>query len=181
MTTSVSKIKNITIIGLMAALITICSWISIPTAVPFTMQTFAIFFIIILFGGKRGFLSVLVWLLLGSVGLPVFSGFTGGIGKFTNVTGGYLLGFLLLSLITWGITHLFGTKAPVLITSMLLGLISCYTLGTLWFYMLALHNGNATSVFSIFMSCVFPFILPDIIKLILSITVSKTIKRHLSL
>ena len=180
MTTSVSNIKNITMIGLMAALITICSWISIPTTVPFTMQTFAIFFSISLLGGKRGFLSVLVWLLLGAVGLPVFSGFTGGIGKFMNVTGGYLLGFLLSALLIWKITHFLGTKTPTLIISMTLGMISCYVIGTLWFYMMALHSGNTTSVFAILMSCVIPFILPDIIKILLAITVSKTVKRYIT-
>ena len=112
MTSSVSNIRNITMIGLMAALITICSWISIPITVPFTMQTFAIFFAISLLGGKGGFLSVLDWLLLGAVGLAVFSGFTGGIGKFANVTGGYLVGFLLSALLVWGITHFLGTKSP---------------------------------------------------------------------
>ena len=179
MITSVSNIKNITMIGLMAALITICSWISIPTTVPFTMQTFAVFFAICLLGGKRGFLSVLVWLLLGAMGLPVFSGFTGGIGKFANVTGGYLLGLLLSSLLVWWITHLFGTKLPVLTISMILGLIGCYALGTFWFYALALHSGNTTSVFAILISCVFPFVLPDTIKIFLAISISKTIKKYI--
>ena len=181
MTSSVSNIRNITMIGLMAALITICSWISIPITVPFTMQTFAIFFAISLLGGKGGFLSVLVWLLLGAVGLPVFSGFTGGIGKFANVTGGYLVGFLLPALLVWGITHFLGTKSPILVISMILGLISCYALGTLWFYLLAIHNGNATSIFAILASCVFPFILPDIIKITLAITIAKNMKRYISL
>lgn len=181
MTQSVSKTKDITMIALMAALIAICSWISIPTTVPFTMQTFAVFFAVGLLGGKRGSLSVLVWLLLGAVGLPVFSGFTGGIGKFANVTGGYLVGFLISTLIVWGITHFLGTKTPVLAISMVLGLIACYILGTLWFYILAMQNGSSTSIVAILTPCVFPFVIPDLVKIALAIVLSKTIKRYVQI
>ena len=60
-----------------AALIAVCAWISIPADVPFTLQTFAIFTVCGLLGGKRGTVSVLVYLLLGAVGAPVFAGFRG--------------------------------------------------------------------------------------------------------
>ena len=81
--------------ALFAALIAICSWISIPTAVPFTLQTFAVFLALGVLGGKLGTLSVAVYLLLGAVGLPVFAGFQGGLGALLGATGGYLAGFLL--------------------------------------------------------------------------------------
>ena len=76
--------------ALFAALIAICSWISIPTAVPFTLQTFAVFLALGVLGGKLGTLSVAVYLLLGAVGLPVFAGFQGGLGALLGATGGYL-------------------------------------------------------------------------------------------
>ena len=88
--------------ALFAALIAICSWISIPTAVPFTLQTFAVFLALGVLGGKLGTLSVAVYLLLGAVGLPVFAGFQGGLGALLGATGGYLAGFLLTALTVWG-------------------------------------------------------------------------------
>ena len=69
-------------------MITICSWISIPTLVPFTLQTFAVFLTVGLLGGKRGTMAVLVYVLLGAIGIPVFAEFTGGIGIILNNTGG---------------------------------------------------------------------------------------------
>ena len=75
------KVKSLVHVAVMAALITLCAWITIPTVVPFTLQTFAIFLAVGILGGKLGSLSVLVYLLLGAVGLPVFSGFSGGIGR----------------------------------------------------------------------------------------------------
>ena len=86
--------KDYAIMGLCTALMAICAWITIPAAVPFTMQTFAVFLTAGLLGGKRGTIVVLVYLLLGAVGLPVFSGFAGGLGYMTGVTGGYLVGSL---------------------------------------------------------------------------------------
>ena len=71
-----------------AALITICSWISIPTVVPFTLQTFAVFCVLSILGGKRGTLSILVYILLGTVGIPVFSGFKSGAAVLLGTTGG---------------------------------------------------------------------------------------------
>ena len=78
-----------------AALIAVCAWISIPADVPFTLQTFAIFAVCGLLGGKRGTVSVLVYLLLGAVGAPVFAGFRGGFASLIGTTGGYLVGFIL--------------------------------------------------------------------------------------
>ena len=65
---------DIAMTGLCAALIAICSWISVPAAVPFTMQTFAVFVAVGVLGGRRGTYSVILYLLLGAIGLPVFSG-----------------------------------------------------------------------------------------------------------
>ena len=104
MTSSTStkmKTLDMAYIGLFAVVITICSWISIPTVVPFTLQTFAVFLAVAVLGGKRGTLSVIVYVLLGAVGLPVFSGFKGGIGVLLNTTGGYIIGFIFSALLMW--------------------------------------------------------------------------------
>ena len=101
------KIKDIVLISLFSAIIVICSLITIPSVIPFTLQTFALFTIIGILGTKKAFLSVLLYLLLGAVGLPVFSGFRGGIGHLFGVTGGYLLGFLLTTLISGTLLNIF--------------------------------------------------------------------------
>ena len=98
-------------IAVFAVLIAICSWISIPTTVPFTLQTFAVFLAVGVLGGKRGSLSVLIYILLGQ-------------------TGGYIVGFLFSALLMWLMEALLGKKTWVLGLSMVLGLIVCYAIGT---------------------------------------------------
>ena len=89
-----SKTYDIVYIAVFAVIMAICSWISIPAAVPFTLQTFGVFIAVGILGGKRGTLSVLVFILLGAIGVPVFAGFSGGIGVLAGTTGGYIIGFL---------------------------------------------------------------------------------------
>ena len=79
-------------IALFAVVMAVCAWISIPAAVPFTLQTFGVFLAVGLLGGKRGTLAVLIYLLLGAVGIPVFAGFNGGLGYMLGATGGYIVG-----------------------------------------------------------------------------------------
>ena len=86
-------------VALSAALIAVCAWISVPMAVPFTLQTFAVFTVAGLFGMKRGTLAMTVYLLLAAMGVPVLSGMTGGPDKLVGPTGGYLLGFVFIALI----------------------------------------------------------------------------------
>ena len=106
-------------IGIFAVVIAVCSWISIPAAVPFTLQTFAVFLAVILLGGKRGTMAVLVYILLGAMGIPVFAGFRGGIGVLFNNTGGYIVGFLCSTLIMWAAESLPGRKLYVQAVSMM--------------------------------------------------------------
>ena len=89
-----SKTYDIVYIAVFAVIMAICSWISIPAAVPFTLQTFGVFVAVGVLGGKRGTLSILVFILLGAIGVPVFAGFSGGIGVLAGTTGGYIIGFL---------------------------------------------------------------------------------------
>ena len=117
--------KDIALTALFVAVMAVCSWISIPATVPFTLQTFGVFLSVGLLGGKRGSLAVLVYLLLGAVGLPVFSGFTGGIGHLLGPTGGYIIGFIFSALLMWLAERLFGKSVAVLAVSMIAGLIVC--------------------------------------------------------
>ena len=164
-------------IGLMACLMAICSWISIPTVVPFTLQTMGVFLAVGLLGGKRGTLAILIYILLGAVGLPVFSGFKGGIGALLGTTGGYIVGFLASALVMWGMEKAFGKAKWVLPVSMVLELIACYAIGTVWFMVVYARNTGAVGMMTVLGWCVFPFILPDLLKIGLALFLTKALKR----
>ncbi|MCD7836026.1 MAG: biotin transporter BioY [Lachnospiraceae bacterium] len=172
-TTNKFKTLDIVYIAIFAALIAVCSWISIPMAVPFTLQTFGVFLAVYLLGGKRGTISVLVYILLGAVGLPVFAGFKGGIGALLGSTGGYIIGFLFSALIMWAFEKLFGKKLWVYALSMLLGLIVCYAFGTVWFMVVYARSNDAVSLITVLGWCVFPFIIPDLVKIALALIIGK--------
>jgi len=167
--------RDIVYIGIFAAIIAVCSWISIPFTVPFTLQTFAVFLTVLLLGGRRGSISVLVYILLGAIGLPVFSGFKGGLGALLGTTGGYIIGFIATALIMWAFE-----KAKIInylvttVIGMLLGLAACYAIGTVWF-MYVYNNGTDTpaSISVILGWCVIPFIIPDLVKMALALILSQ--------
>lgn len=184
MTSSTStkmKTLDMAYIGLFAVVIAICSWISIPTVVPFTLQTFAVFLAVAVLGGKRGTLSVIVYVLLGAVGLPVFSGFKGGIGVLLNTTGGYIIGFIFSALLMWAFEKAFGKKAWALILSMILALALCYAFGTIWFMIIYANNVGAVGLSAVLGWCVIPFIIPDLIKIALAFILSSRISRSVTL
>ena len=166
--------------ALFAALIAICSWISIPTAVPFTLQTFAVFLALGVLGGKLGTLSVAVYLLLGAVGLPVFAGFQGGLGALLGTTGGYLAGFLLTALTVWGAERRLGKSAPVFLVSCLLGLALCYLFGSVWFAAVYAASSGPVGLVTVLGWCVFPFVLPDLAKLALAVVLSRRLAAALA-
>lgn len=170
---STKKVRNMTYIALFAVLMAVCSWISIPTTVPFTMQTFAVFLAIGLLGGRRGTLAVLVYLLMGAVGLPVFSNFTGGLGVLLHVTGGYLLGFFLCAAASWFFEAVFGQKKWVLPVSMAVGLIVCYAFGTAWFMVVYARTTSAVGLGTALVLCVCPYIVPDLVKLSLALLLKR--------
>lgn len=163
-------------ISIGAALIAVCSWISIPTAVPFTLQTFAIFLVLLLLGGKRGTAATLIYVLLGAVGAPVFAGFTGGIGILFGSTGGYIWGFLFIGLIYMLFTRVFKESIVIQIAALVLGLAVCYGFGTVWFMHVYIRSSGEVGLLAVLGWCVFPFIVPDLIKLALAVEIAKRIK-----
>lgn len=173
--------KELVLMALMSVIIAVCSWISIPTTVPFTLQTFGVFMAVGLLGGKRGTISVLVYILLGAVGIPVFAGFSGGIGVLFGTTGGYIVGFLLSGLVYWALTAVLGEKLPIMIIAMVLGLAVCYAFGTAWFMFVYAKNTEAVGLMTALGWCVFPFIIPDCIKIALAIVLSKQLKKYVKL
>ena len=171
--------KDIVQIGIFAALIAICSWISIPTAVPFTLQTFGVFMAVEVLGGKRGTIAVLVYLLLGAVGLPVFAGFTGGVGILLGSTGGYIVGFLFAALLMWLLESVLPQSPAVSILAMVAGLLVCYAMGTVWFMVVFTRNNGAVELMTVLGWCVFPFIIPDLIKIALAWLLSRRVRAYI--
>lgn len=162
-------------VGLAVALIAICSWISIPTAIPFTMQTFAVFAVVGILGMYRGTLAILVYILLGAVGVPVFAGFSGGIGVLFRNTGGYIIGFIFMALITGAIIQMFGKKVWIMAAAMVIGLFVLYAFGTVWFIVVYAGNNGAIGAAAALSWCVVPYIVPDLIKIGLAILLTKRV------
>ena len=168
-----STISYLLLAALMAAVCAVCSWISIPlpfTPVPINLGTLAVFLAAGILGWKYGSISVIVFVLLGAAGRPVFHGFTGGMGIITGPTGGYIVGYILAAFLT-GImidTYFKARKSnenkaatyAVLALAMALGLFACYALGTAWF----MHI-SGTDLKAALLMCVVPFLIGDAIKI----------------
>lgn len=164
------KALNFTMAALFAVIICICSMLSIPAAIPFTLQTFAVFFTLFMLGGKYGTLSIAVYILLGITGLPVFHSFTGGIGILLSNTGGYIFGFVFCGIIYLLMTKPINKKPVFKLISAFAGLVVCYIIGTLWFVITASQGaGFGTAL----LTCVVPFIIPDTVKILLAYFISK--------
>ena len=179
MNTTKMKTLDMVYIALFACLMAICAWVSVPAQIPFTLQTMGVFLAVGLLGGKRGTLAVLVYILMGAVGLPVFSGMTGGVGKLLGMTGGYIVGFLASALVMWLMERLLGKKLWVLGLSMVLGLIACYAFGSAWFLVVYARNVGPIGLMTALGWCVFPYIIPDLAKLALAVILSRRVKKFL--
>lgn len=155
--------------ALCAAVTCILAPISVPLAgeVPISLATFAVLLSGILLGGRFGAISQLVYVLLGSVGVPVFAGWTGGIGITLGVTGGYIIGYILMAFVAGLLYHLFGRNASgprkyaAMFVSMVLATAALYILGTVWF----MAQTGMTLAASL-AACVIPFLPGDLIKII---------------
>lgn len=172
--------KEIALIALFVALTAVCAWISIPLPaplVPFTLQTFAVFTALGILGLKNGLTAIIVYCLLGAVGLPVFAGMKGGLGVLLGTTGGYIIGFIFTALSVGIITKKFGRSVPVLVISMVIGLILCYAFGTAWFMVVYTNSKSAVGLATALGWCVTPYIIPDIVKIAVAITIVKAIER----
>lgn len=167
------KSRDMAYIALFAVLMAVCSWICVPTVVPFTMQTFALFLSFCLLGGRRAALSVLVFLLMGAVGLPVFSAFTGGVGHLFNVTGGFLMGFLAGALVMWLLERLLGRRDWTRVLSMLAGLIACYAFGVAWLLLVYARSSGVVGLGAALAIYVAPYVVPDLAKLSLALLLAR--------
>ena len=170
-----SRTRDVALVGLFAALTVVCAWISVPLGpVPVTLQTFAVFLAAALLGSRRGTLAVGVYILLGVVGLPVFSGFKG----LNPLTFGYVLGFLPLSMLTAAAEKLFPGRTLARPLGMGLGLLVCYLVGTVWFYYVMHFRGTEYGFGKILSLCVVPFVVPDLVKLGLACFLAKRLAKY---
>ena len=171
------KLRALIQCALFAALMALGAWITVPFGqIGFTMQTFVLFLTLGLLGGQKGCAACTVYLLLGAVGLPVFHGFQGGAGVLLGPTGGYLAGFLAASAVYGVVTALLGRKLWVKGLAMVLGCLTCYAFGTLWFF-LAYTGGAGLSLGAVLAKCVLPYLLPDTLKLALALALTGKLSR----
>ncbi|MDE6540221.1 MAG: biotin transporter BioY [Ruminococcus sp.] len=168
--------REMVLIAMFSAVMAVCSWISVPTTIPFTFQTFGVFCTMNILGGKKGFFSILVYILLGAVGMPVFSGFSAGISALTSYTGGYIWGFLFLALVYWFAEKIFGRKLIVQVISLIIGMAVCYICGTLWF----MHVTKSTFLYGL-SACVAPYVLFDALKMVCAIGISARVKQYVKI
>lgn len=164
-------------IAMCTALICVTAWITVPSPIPFTLQTFSVLLTCGLIGGKNASAAVLIYILLGAFGLPVFSGFTGGISSLMGATGGFIIGFLAMTLFMW-LCERFIKSTASLAVAMSFSLLICYLFGVLW-YALIYSSNNSASVGAIISSVVLPFVIPDAIKLGLAVMLTKRLKKHI--
>lgn len=165
------KPKNLAYCALFAAFIVVAAQISIPIQpVPLNLASLAVMAAGILLGAKSSIISVAVYILIGCVGLPVFANFRGGVAIIAGPTGGYILGYLLIALIT-GFVCEKTNKLVYAVLSMIFGTVICYVAGTAWFCIL-----TGTSPYSALAVCVTPFLPADLLKIIAAATIFKKIK-----
>ena len=128
-----NKTYALTATALMTAVTCILAPLSVPIGpVPISLTNFVIFLSLYLLNWKKGTLSLLIYLLLGLAGLPVFSGFAGGIAKLAGPTGGYIIGFIPMAIVAGIIIDKFHQRW-IQIVAMIIGTAICYAFGTVWF------------------------------------------------
>ena len=171
------KTKSMVLIGLMTAVMCVVAPISltIPVSpVPISLTGLAVYFTVYVLGMKQGTICYFIYLLTGLVGLPVFSGFTGGVGKIFGPTGGYLIGFIFASLICGFFIGKYPGKVWIHFVGMVLGMIVSYSFGTLWLSLQA--NMDFTAAL---WAGVIPFIPGDLVKISIALGAGNTLKKQL--
>lgn len=170
--------KHLTLIGLMTAVTCILGPFSIPlpfSPVPISFTNLAVYLTVFVLGMKSGTISYIIYLLLGAAGLPVFSSFTGGLGKLAGPTGGYLIGFLFLALIAGFFIDHYPNKRSFAFAGMIAGTLVCYLFGTAWlsFQMnLSFKAGLAAGVL--------PYLPGDIVKIMIASLIGPKLRSAVS-
>ena len=174
---AVINTKTMALIALMTAIICILGPLSIAipiSPVPISLTNLAVYFTVYVLGMKRGTISYLIYLLIGLVGLPVFSSFTGGAGKLFGPTGGYLVGFIFMALICGFFIEKWPSKLYLHFAGMVLGTVVCYLFGTIWLA----FQGNM-GFYAALAAGVLPFIPGDLVKIIIALLAGPAIRKQL--
>ena len=176
--TNNSRLFMMILCAIFAAVIAVATFIQIPlpfTPVPITLSLLAVYLAGGLLGPKYGTISVVVYILIGAIGLPVFSGFRGGIGHLAGPTGGYIIGYIVMALIIGLIVGSSRTPATLrIIIATVSGTIACYIFGTVWFMILM-----KTGLLEALSMCVFPFLLGDLVKLIAAVLLIRILRKRI--
>lgn len=170
------KAQKIAVTGILAAIICLLAPLSFPAgAIPISLATFAIYIVSCIADVKISVCAVIIYILLGAIGLPVFSAFRGGLHLITGVTGGYILGYIPCTVIIGLLVGKYENKKLIYPVSMALGTAACWLIGTLW-YMLQTHSSFVSAV----TVCVVPFIIGDIIKITAASAIGITLRKRLT-
>ena len=171
-----NQLRDLTQIAIFCVLFSLSAMIYIPATVPITLQTLVLFVSMFILGGKRTTVMTLVYICLGAVGAPVFSGFSGGVFRLFDASGGFIFGFFVAAVVYWLLTLSPTASRTVKIIAALISLVSIYTVGTLWYAFVYL--GGAQSLGAVLAATVLPFILPDLVKLYVAYMISVRISYH---
>ena len=167
-----NKVQNLTLTALMAAVLCIIGPFVIPIGmVPMSLTNMVIYLTVLLLDKKRATISVAIYLMIGFIGLPVFAGFIGGAGKLLGPTGGYLIGYLVLSWIAGTILEKL-EKTKILALS--IGTVGLYLVGTIW--LMFQSKLNLMAALSV---GVFPFVVFDVLKIVIAVILDNSIKKRI--
>ena len=171
------KTRDLVVCSLFAAMTAVLSQISIPlpNGIPLTLQLLAVFLCGVILGAKKGFISTLVYVALGAIGLPVFAGFTGGFQYIVGYSGGFIISFPLVAFIIGFVSEKTDNMVFILLST-ILGLIVSYTIGTLVFSIV-----TNTSISASLAACVIPFIFTDLLKCFIATVIGLKLKENISI
>lgn len=168
-------VRGMVFMAIFAAIICVAAPFSVQVGpIPITLATFAIYLTGAVLGGKRGTVAVIVYIMLGAVGMPVFSNFNGGFSALLGPTGGYIIGYVPLVLLTGIFAEMSSKKHWTMVIGMVLGTVALYTFGTAWFMIMTSSSlGRALSL------CALPFIPGDALKIVCVTAVAIPLKSKL--
>ena len=168
-------VKEMTISALMAALLCILAPWTVPIGpIPVSLASFVIYLTVVLLGMKLSLISVGVYLLLGLVGLPVFSGATGGVAKLAGPTGGFLIGYLFIAIVAGLVIDRTNAGLWQTIVGLIAATVVLYAFGTIWYVMLTGNSFGAALA-----ACVYPFVIIDLVKIVVATLLGRTVRKAL--
>lgn len=172
------SLKDLITCGIFVAVIAVLAQISIVlpfSPIPFTMQVFGVCLVATILGRKKGFITLMVYILLGSIGIPVFAAYSSGPTALFGKTGGFILAFPLMALLIGYVSEKY-RKTPYVIGSMILALILCYAIGTIYFSFITKIPIQKAVIFT-----VIPYIPLDLVKVVMASLIGVQVRKRLSL